>query len=154
MRKTKIDLLDAADEALAEDGTADAAPVPEPEAAQPEIVPETEVIPEPPVEPLGLKPRLDLAEVRATITAGRTPTCPDCGWALTQVPNRGARLPVGWEAPDPEAHRCRPEVVAALQRARSFQTRPGESILEARTRRLAGPTERLNPSALLDGELF
>lgn len=113
--------------------------------------------PEPPTElgqlDLRPKPRLDLEFVRVEIAAGRTPTCPDCGEALTKVPKPGARFPRGWVAPDPEAHRCDPGCLARLARARAFVTRPGETPLEARRRRAAGTETYIRP-APEEAELF
>jgi hypothetical protein len=81
------------------------------------------------------KPRLDMDEARAEIAAGRTPTCPDCGEALTHVPKPGARLPMDWSAPNPEDHRCDPKLLDQAQRARRHL--PGETRGEARRRREA-----------------
>lgn len=131
MRRSKVELAepeDLADEAPDDDEEAALAPEPSP----------TPTPAPPPAQPdLRPRPRLDLQAVAESIAAGRTPTCPDCGEALTKVLRPGARVPGGWEAPRPEDHRCDPARLATLERARSFQTRPGETPIEARARKAA-----------------
>jgi len=150
MRKYKTveepETLMADEDALAEEPVSEA-PSSVASEAPVEVVPD---LPQPDLRP---KPRLDLAFVAAEIAAGRTPYCPQCGEALTTVPIPGALLARGFERPDPEDHRCDPARLARLTRARSFQTRPGETSLEAR-RRKAAATETYTRPAPEEAELF
>jgi hypothetical protein len=101
----------------------------EPDASEsetPEPNPEPIVL-EPEPEMIDLKPSLDMRVVSEDIVAGRTPTCPDCGEALTRVFSEGALVPADYVPPRPEDHRCDPRRLAELRWARTKVGAPGET---------------------------
>lgn len=95
---------------------------PKPDTSEPEPEPE----PSTPDVP-GLRPTLNMKYVDAEIAAGRTPTCPECGEALTKVFSKGALVSVDYKVPRPEDHRCDPRRLAMLRWAKTRVGAPGET---------------------------